>query len=497
MNGNEVFSGYLDVKVSARSRRGFTPWKAWHKRWCEIKRLDSMENGAKLIIKTASEGSVINSVTLPRSSTVCRIKSHTKNFAFGVFTLGRNQKAILFLSGNSETDTQKWMACIRKTLMVATYTPVGKVNFHVSLVDNDHSRAARLCGLFGILSANSHEISISDPITGDNIIKWSWINFHQFHLQAHTHPDDDNTICVMHTSKEFTSGAGQIYFYCGEAPRLLELLVTRGKSRKLNPFYAASQRLSQSESDLNKSNDAFYSLRHFSNSDDSGVRVSISSDDYGSRIKSKTLSMNGLLSKTPGGSEAEDDDSDINNQLYIESKIPRGESGVSLASGVYEEIPELLPDKPTNMSTSLNIYTNSHMIHLYEDPEEVTASILIKYGKVRAPPPLPPRIYSNLDKDCDINGIATASTPTKISTNFITNMCNLQKYRSRTLPAKDLRRLSQTFSCDSDYMVMTPKNKKKAKDSVIAESVYVPMSPIASLKTKLENCYMVMSGKKC
>lgn len=489
MNGNEVFSGYLDVKVSARSRRGFTPWKAWHKQWCEIKRLDCMENGAKLILKTAAEGSVISSVILPRSSTVCRIESHTKSFAFCVSTLGRNQKPILFLSGSSETDTQKWMAYIRKTLMVASYIPVGSLNFHVSLVDNDHSRAAGVYGLFGILSVNSQEISISDPSTGDNLVKWSWIHFHQFHLQAHTHPDDENTICVMHTSKEFTSGAGQIYFYCEDGPKLLELLVTHGKSRKLNTLFASSQRLSQSESDLNKSNDAFYSLRHFSNSDDSGVRVSISSDDYGCRMKSKTLSMNGLLSKTPGGSETEDDDTDI-NQIYIESKIPRGESGVSLASGVYEEIPELLPDlcKPLNMTTSLNIYTNSHMIHLYEDPEEVAASILRKYGKVCAPPPLPPRIYSNLDKDCDI---ATAPNPSKLTTNLI------GKYRSHTLPAKDLRRLSQTFSCDSDYMVMTPKNKKKAKDSIVVESVYVPMSPIAALKTKLENCYMVMSGKKC
>lgn len=27
MNEIEVYGGYLDVKVSAKSRRGFTPWK--------------------------------------------------------------------------------------------------------------------------------------------------------------------------------------------------------------------------------------------------------------------------------------------------------------------------------------------------------------------------------------------------------------------------------------------------------------------------------------
>ncbi|KAF5280327.1 hypothetical protein FQR65_LT03136 [Abscondita terminalis] len=490
MSLNVVVTGYLDVKVSARSRRGFTPWKAWHKQWCEIKRLDSVENGAKLILKTAPDGSVINSVTLPRSSTVCRIDSNTKNFAFGVFTLGRNQKPILFLSGSCERDTQKWMSLIRRTLAIASYLPVGSLSFHISLVDNEHSRAARLSGLFGILCVTSKEICINDPITGEGIIRWSWLNFHQFHLQATLNSEDENTICVLHTSKDFIAGAGQIYLFCENAPKLLEVLVTHGKSRNLNTLFAATQRLSQSENDLSKPNDGYHSLRHFSNSDDSGVRVSISSDDSGYRVKSKTLSMNGLLSKTPGGSETEDEDVDnnVNSQLYFESRIPRGESGVSLASGVYEEIPELVPEVKT--IPSCNLYSNSHMMHLYEDPQDLSC-VIIKAGK-NIPPPLPPRVYSKLENERNIRQLINISTPERLFKGFGDN---LLKYRSHTLPAKDLRRLSQTFSSDSDYMVMTPKNKKKSKN--MSESVYVPMSPIVSLKTKLENCYMVMSGKKC
>lgn len=27
MNCNDIISGYVDVKISARTRRGFTPWK--------------------------------------------------------------------------------------------------------------------------------------------------------------------------------------------------------------------------------------------------------------------------------------------------------------------------------------------------------------------------------------------------------------------------------------------------------------------------------------
>lgn len=143
MTGNDTICGYLDVKISARSRRGFTPWKAsvfsrfflsilrktiqilqaWQKQWCEIKRLESMENGLELKFKSSADGTVLSNVILPRSSTLCRTESRTKQYAFGVFTLGRNQKPLLFLSGSSESDTQSWMASIRRMLCVASYLP--------------------------------------------------------------------------------------------------------------------------------------------------------------------------------------------------------------------------------------------------------------------------------------------------------------------------------------------------------------------------------------
>lgn len=50
-------------------------------------------------------------------------------------------------------------------------------------------------------------------------------------------------------------------------------------------------------------------------------------------------------------------------------------------------------------------------------------------------------------------------------------------------------------------VMMMPKNKKdkaKTKTTLVPESLYVPMSPIVNnIKTKIESCYMVMSGKKC
>lgn len=176
-------------------------FKAWQRQWCEIKRLDSIESGLELTLKTSSDGTVLNYVILPRSSTICRTESRSKQYAFGVFTLGRNQKPLLFLSGVSESDSQEWMSSIRKMLCIASYLRVGKSNFHISLVDSPHSRAVGLIGLHGVLGTNKQEIVISDPCTGEPILTWKWYQFHQFHLQASAHPSDEKMICVLHTSR--------------------------------------------------------------------------------------------------------------------------------------------------------------------------------------------------------------------------------------------------------------------------------------------------------
>ncbi|XP_008195061.1 uncharacterized LOC100141786 isoform X1 [Tribolium castaneum] len=474
MQGNTLICGYLDVKISAKSRRGLTPWKAWQKQWCELKRLDNIENGVELKLKSSMEGSVLNCLLLPRSSTICRTESRTKQYAFGVFAMGRTQKPLLFLSGASESDAQDWIASIRKMLCVASYLPVGESNFHVSVVDNVHSRAAGLVGLHGVLGSNSQEIVISDPCTGDPRLCWYWHQFHQFHFQAPAHPVDDKRIIVMHTSGEFPAGPGQIYLYCEQGSRLLNHLVTRGKRTKTSPGLKSSKRLSRSEGDLctnTTTSDSPVCIRSQTGSDDSGVRVSIASDDSAYLLKPKTASSlisigMGVLTKTPGGSETNDDSLQDLTALEDQTKcgLPRRESGVSLASGIYEEISEDAVKPLTN--------------HIYENPIDLILDINSKLKKHAKPPPLPPRKFD-----------------------FTKRFSEQYKHRCNTLPAKDLSKISQIFTSDSEYVVMSPsklpdKTKEKSKISTIAESLYMPMSPVISLKNKIENCYMIMNGKK-
>ncbi|KAJ8972245.1 hypothetical protein NQ317_011070 [Molorchus minor] len=51
----------------------------------------------------------------------------------------------------------------------------------------------------------------------------------------------------------------------------------------------------------------------------------------------------------------------------------------------------------------------------------------------------------------------------------------LHKHRCNTLPAKDLSKLSQIFTGESDYVVMNPSKKLVIPRKPISESFYVPI----------------------
>lgn len=102
----------------------------------------------------------------------------------------------------------------------------------------------------------------------------------------------------MHTSKEFRSGPGQLHWFCLKAPDLLESLMSRGKIPRIyvNSFMD-TRRYSRSDGDLRESENStsipadspsspvYY--RSHSGSEDSGVRVSMASDDSTLVVKCK------------------------------------------------------------------------------------------------------------------------------------------------------------------------------------------------------------------
>lgn len=211
-------------------------------------------------------------------------------------------------------------------------------------------------GTHGILTTDAHEIIITDPCTNEIRLRLKWYQLLQFHLAATNSLEDEGKICVIHTSKDFRAGAGQLYFYCLEAPHLLELLVARGKVPRIYVNCSAvSRRFSRSEGDLRESDNSVscitespsspVHLRSQSGSEDSGVRVSMASDDSSLVIKCKVVKISeknqirgflfvllsfqkaaslisiglGMLVATPGGSEV---DNESTNELLDNEETP-------------------------------------------------------------------------------------------------------------------------------------------------------------------------------
>ncbi|XP_067003168.2 uncharacterized protein [Anabrus simplex] len=430
----EELSGYLDVKVPSRVRkRGFTPWKAWNKQWCKVRREES-----GILVQLGNSAS--NTVLIPANSTLCRSNSRSRQFAFGVFHhVGQVRRPSLFLAGNTETESQKWMAHIRNLLRPYPHfdlnSQIGSCDFRVSLIDNPHSQVAGLTGFYGVLSVGARHIMLSGSSLDEVTVTWDWSHFHQFHLAATGRKEDENRICVLHTSSEFCAGPGQIYFFCMHAPKLLQCLLKKGHMYQAFPSpvpLRSGRRLSRSESDLrcyytaeeannaSGSQDGYYSpsdflrrpvlMRSHSGSRDSGVRVSSASDDSTQPVRGKVASSLisaglGLLFSTPGCSETDneslheyqhigsydsDDEGEEVGALFrtnsTSTHSPRRESGISLASGIYEEILE------DNVSSAVGGSSEKETQNHYENPTSLGWGKA--YEESSCPPPLPPRKHN-------------------------------------------------------------------------------------------------------
>lgn len=111
--------------------------------------------------------------------------------------------------------------------------------------------------------------------------------------------------------REFPAGPGQLYLYCEHSSKLLHHLVARGQLFK-NSYISLTlcKRLSRSEGDLCCALNSIHictpdsplCFRSQTGSEDSGVRVSIASDesDFGlkNKVKSNYNPVNDILSES-------------------------------------------------------------------------------------------------------------------------------------------------------------------------------------------------------
>lgn len=87
-------------------------------------------------------------------------------------------------------------------------------------------------GLHGDLIINKAGICIKNASTAETVESFEWKEFSQFHLMTAGRPEDVKRVCVIHTTKEFRCGIGELHVFCLEASKLLQDLVTQGRGPK-------------------------------------------------------------------------------------------------------------------------------------------------------------------------------------------------------------------------------------------------------------------------
>ncbi|XP_003707156.2 uncharacterized protein LOC100875247 [Megachile rotundata] len=504
---NTEICGFLDVKffggkskVHKVKKRTLGPWKVWKRHWCSIKRLGPGLGVKVQLDYTISNGSTMspndkgNSIVIPLDAIICRTQSRSKQFAFGIFPT-KERKPLLYLAGNSETETQRWMANIRQLLKPRRYKFDSEF-YSISMVDNTHSKSSGLTGLYGDLVTNTLGVIIKDIYSGETIQSFEWKEFGQVHLSTAGRPEDVKCICVIHTTKEFRGGIGELHIFCIEATTLLQDLVTQGRgprNRHMNrrPF-------SLSEGDLRSlaRNESLQNYLIFSEKPDVKTlnRRRENNDRYEEiRCKIPNLAAEDVYQPEPPstsnfGASFGDPGSCSQNKRV---------SDISMASGIYEEIAD-------ERSSSGTASPSSHMHQLFSThhPQE--------------PPPLPPRQRA-ASESISINRLQDARMfPSNFRTmlparNFIQSGRNaaIQKIldNSNYVPMSPrLKDISlhnlqmQAAQQENDYVAPNQRNPLTPQ-RMIDNSNYVPMSPrlkditLHNLQTQEiqpENEYVIM-----
>ncbi|XP_054277855.1 uncharacterized protein LOC128996503 isoform X2 [Macrosteles quadrilineatus] len=407
MTGLEV-CGHVDVKVPSKGRK-FGVWKAWRQQWCIVR---CGQDRTIQMVLGHGHNSPTSCIVIPYNAVLCRSESRSRPYAFGVFcssSVTRFRQPIVFLAARSETQSQNLMLKIRN-LISKPKIPVEPGLFSVSLIDNTHSRTAGLAGLYGTLSTSLTGITVGDPATGQIKVHWRWPQVDRVSLAPVCTPEDKGHVVILHTSSEFSCGEGELRLFCLQGSELdteISKFLSKPQHRLTSsplpplphpsPALLASRRLSRSEGDLRCwPQDSNFSLFHLRTQ---SMSRNTSNDKVASSLIHAGL---GLMLTTPGCSEPDSlhdyqcldsywpEPDTLGDLPNLESRRAqfrdgRRESGVSIASGIYEEIdendyesmrpqvedPPPLPPRKHEPSGSEEEYSTPDLIYsVAEDKEE-------------------------------------------------------------------------------------------------------------------------------
>ncbi|XP_014217275.1 uncharacterized protein LOC106645838 isoform X2 [Copidosoma floridanum] len=250
--------GFTDAKIPLGMRskkRSLASWKVWRRHWCQIRKLGAnfgleilLDHGVGSRLSTDSNASSSGSIRIPADAIVCRTESRSKPYAFGIFP-AKERKPLIYLAASSESETQRWMANIRQLLRPRRHRFM-EGTFNVSMVDNAHSRSAGLTGLYGDMVASRSGVYVKDVHTGEIVETFDWKDTDSVHLACSGREEDVKRICVVHTTKGFRCGLGELHIFCLDAPLLLLDLIRQGRGPRQHRAHLTQRPLSLSEGDL-------------------------------------------------------------------------------------------------------------------------------------------------------------------------------------------------------------------------------------------------------
>ncbi|XP_069979875.1 uncharacterized protein [Penaeus vannamei] len=240
-NASGSVKGFLDVKIPARKRKSISLFRVqvWKRRcWVVIRGDRSPEDGAtrsgqlslSVEIYTRHEGS-----NHPTEGTILhldlvhrirRAKSKSHPYAFEV--CGRRGEALLYLSGQSETETQRWMSEIRNILWPPTHLEAIKrghsSTWEVSAISVGEAGPdwTSLAGLYGRLAVREANLLIKDIHNGTTRVEWPLTSVQRVCVATGGEVEDEGKIFIIQTRPCHPCGEAYLYFFSPELSSLLE-----------------------------------------------------------------------------------------------------------------------------------------------------------------------------------------------------------------------------------------------------------------------------------
>ncbi|XP_049876870.1 uncharacterized protein LOC126374339 [Pectinophora gossypiella] len=317
-------SGYLEVKYPFKSNLGLNPFKSWKRQWC-ILRPSPTCSGGSLAVYCSEAGAAAGTVELPAGCVVRRAKSRTRPYAFAVFAVDDRKPRVL-LAAQSLPEAQSWMDKIRALLngdkQLGTDMSL-KDSYSVTVIPTELSTKCGLNG-DGVLALSSKGVVFSKAQKHGTFIEWKHIT------DVQMCSEDKNRICIITIDGSFSRGAGAVRLQAPGADVAAALRAARGPARGA---------LSRSDGDLRAQHhiDEVRRTSWYSGPSD------VSLDDLDLIVSKEWQRLpRGPLSRCAGAGHLA--------PPRVHHSMSDRRSLLSIASGIYEEIPDL-PHPPDTSHT--------------------------------------------------------------------------------------------------------------------------------------------------